>query len=59
MNYEYRVLLSSEPPAALQEKLNALGAEGFRLIAVTERCDAEGTSTGDTVYLMREVSGNP
>ena len=59
MNYEYRVLCLDGVVAETQAELNELGKQGFKLVAVTERFDAEGSSHGDTIYLMREVSGNP
>ena len=59
MNYEYKVLLFREPAVIMEAELNKAGAEGFKIVAVTERFDSEGNAMGDTVYLMREVTSNP
>lgn len=60
MKYEYRVLVfRGGGSEAIEKDLNDLGAEGFKLIAVTECFDTDGDSTGDSLYLMREVPSNP
>lgn len=59
MTYEYRVLSGVYTAETLEAKLCELGQQGFKLVSVTESFDQEGSSTGDTLYLMREVSSNP
>jgi len=55
MKYEYKVeSLGNSSEIEFTKILNAYGQEGWKVVGMSERSDANGDACGFTVILMRE-----